>query len=326
MVAGGEPLAYHHLGASETYPDLPSQIDPMELAFGARDDTRKIQAVMGYASRIFPGESFWPLSTSGSSCTVLTNHKGMAFKVFDNANQYPYVEGQAAATEKLHRLGLGPRLYALVDAAEQFRTSGGMPPTSFADVAIPRINTNGPAPIIVMEQVDTRTSLQHIPPRKLLDEFDRIWPIVLKEGLVLEDVEPYYDRRSHSVKFIDVGPASQFSAAERRYIYNGAQAIDRYPDMTDQQLQGFECLRNLVGAFSGVYGGDERALYRVYKTEGLPGVHAIVEERVAQAKKQQRALHVGSFVGISKWLTRPRTSSSALYKSAHSGRGWRSRS
>jgi hypothetical protein len=191
------------------------------------------------------------------------------------------------------------------------------PKREFADIAIPRINGNGPVPVIVMERVDTSASVLHLPASKLLAEFDRIWPTVLQEGLILEDVETYYDRRSHSVKFIDVGPLNQFSPEKRRYVYNGAQAIDRYPDLTDEQLKEFDCLRCLVGAMSGVFGGDERELYRTYKTKGLTGVHDIIKERVAQAKQQERAVQVGSVVGISRWLSRPKPAG-ALYKSARS--------
>jgi hypothetical protein len=322
VVVTGEPLVYQQ-GGVEVYPTLPGHTNPMELAFGVRDDTRKMQAVMGHAARIFPGEHFTPISTVGSSCTVLANDKGMAFKIFNNANHYSYVVDEARAIEKMHRLDLGPRLIGFIDAAEQFRTSSGIPPKrEFADIAIPRINGNGPVPVIVTERVDTSVPVLHLPAKKLLDEFDRIWPIVLEEGLILEDVETYFDRRTQSVKFIDVGPLNQFSPDRRRYIFNGSQAIDRYPDLTDEQLKEFDCLRCLVGAISGVFGGDERQLYLTYKTKGLSGVHAIIKERVTQAKQQERAVQAGAVVGISRWLSRPKAKG-ALYKSARAKSGRR---
>jgi hypothetical protein len=257
----------------ETYPRSTKEyVEDSEPSLG--HGPASAARALNYAASILPDSHLEVLSSVGSSAVVL--HDGQwAFKVMRKPSYYSYYEDEAAAMGLMYKLGLAPAPYILMDAAREFRTEtkSGTPKRYFSDEPIPRVETPGPLPIIAMEKLSI-APLHSLPVKKAVREFDRILDLTLPHGIIFGGVKPFVDQKTGTVKFIDLGGLSQYNPS-MRYSTRGTQARDRYPGISDDDVQVTQCVDSLFSRFTGGYQQprvSEEAILETLQSKGRRGI------------------------------------------------------
>lgn len=164
-----------------------------------------VVAASEYLRTLFPGKQFELISDEGSSAVVFGD-ENFAYKVMRTPDSYSYFEGEVATMQRLHRLGLAPEPVALIDAArEQQRENPAVAPDyKFATENIPRIQSNGMLPVIVMERVEAPMPPAEAPAaaRKRLPDAVRA---MLRNNVALGDCELSYDDATGKFTVLDCG-------------------------------------------------------------------------------------------------------------------------
>lgn len=209
LAVAGEEAPTNVPARHQVYPTAPVPGHHLGREGGYGHGEEAIREALAYAGTIFPDANLRLLSDEGSSAVVLEDDQGNIFKVYRNAHSYSYVENEMATLTRLSELGVAPKPYLLVDAAQERCTDEPeeYQRNEFGDTQIRRIKSEGAFPIIVMEKIDA-LPLRTLPSDAVIPEFDRLWSIFEYEDYSFGDTELVIDQNSGHAKFIDVGGIS----------------------------------------------------------------------------------------------------------------------
>jgi hypothetical protein len=232
---------------------------------------------LAYASDIFPQADLSVLSTEGSSAVILEDQQ-YAYKVMRDAHNYTYTESEMANLQLLHREGLAPRPYVLIDAALDERTerAGHTIRPGYEGEQIPRIDEGGKLPILVMDKI-AYEPLSVLTPEQRVAEFDRIAEIATRLGIVFGDVEFVYDTNAEHVTVLDAGGVVRDPL---RYKYGRDQAgevYDAYPTLPEAEFVQADIITNILKHLSaGQKNFEIEKIADTMRDEGMEGLHALL--------------------------------------------------
>lgn len=181
-----------------------------ETLIGWRDEG--VKAALVYLQDLFPEGRFELISDEGSSAVVFGDEH-FAYKVLRTPDGYSYVEGEVAAMQRLHDLGLAPRPVAMIDAIPEQQgefARNELHTDKFADTQIPRIHGHGALPVIVMERVKSPVRLSDAPAGGL-KELPNAIKEMMKNDIALWDCEPCYDKATGRIMILDCGGVADIS-------------------------------------------------------------------------------------------------------------------
>ncbi len=242
------------------------------------------EEALRYVSEIFPDSRLSVLSTEGVSAVVLQDDEGRAYKVHKTPDMYSNVEEEVAILSMLSAEGLAPKPLLLVDAALQYRTDGSLrgPKRFFADIKIPRQEGVGPFPITVMDKVN-EAPIEQAPLERVLDSFEKLAALTIKEGLVFHDIEPVYDLDDQTVKLLDCDGIGRVSVDKERFYESQSGLLDLYSDMTDEQLARAKSLRSLAVYFirNKEFWPSIQEVNAILEEKGVRGISELVQKALS---------------------------------------------
>lgn len=248
-------------------------------------DSRAIGAAEGYLCRLLPTAQIEYLD-KGSSAVIFEDKRApVVYKVMREAGYYSYVEDEMAALHLLHKEGLAPEPYVLIDAhpSRQKEDTSRPPKTHFSDVPIVRKAGDGNYPVIVMEKISgVPLHDADLGDDTLTQEFDNILRVAKANELIFGDVEFVVDQADKHVKVIDVGGTSRYQEGTFGHV------LQRDGTLKQDEIAGVKPsagqLREMAivdGVFSQFGSIDQNDLYEILFTMDNPT--QVLHERLVAA-------------------------------------------
>ena len=253
--------------------DRSTAYTPSESNLGYDDNA--VPRATQYVRSLFPGEQLSLLSSEGSSAIVFHDQGGRVYKVYRRSSYYDYIEEEAAKLEALSQLGLAPKLYALVDAAQVYRSQTSQASMrAFGDVRIPRIESDGPFAVLVMGELPKPAPLVDAGIEEAVREFVRVCEVIRPYGFVFGDIEPVWDESTRRMVFLDVGGVQQY---DRKGIFERTANVAAYNGLSIEQASELMSVTSLASRITKEFGAGlcgVEEIRPIWEKQGTLGVQS----------------------------------------------------